>query len=1011
MVRFLVDRPIAILVSFFALLILGITAYLGLPVSLLPETNVPEVIVRVPAPDHSAQETEQRTIAPLRASLQQLRGLASIESMSSEGGGVIHLRFDYGTDIGMAVIEANEKVDLSMDRLPREAQRPIVSKTGISDIPIFRLNISPLEGGTNPRMAELSSFVREVVRRRIEQLQGVAMVDMTGLTQPQVEIIPKEGYLESLGFGEEALLSAFNENRSDLGNILVQDGNYRYFLRFAGGAQNLAGIGSTPLRINGRLFRLSDLATVTYTSAESAGAYYSKVGQAINIAVIMRSSARMDDLKVQFLELLAQMRRDYPEVAFQLTQDQTHLLDFAISNLQQDLLLGGLLAFLLMLVFIRKLRIALLIGITVPLSLLISQLGFHILGVSVNVISLGGLILGLSMILDNSIVVMDAIAGHRDRGMSVSEAAVAGTNEIIRPLIASVLTNCAVFIPLIFLSGLSGAIFYDQAVSIVVGVVSSLLVAIILLPPLYRLVHLREPSRERQWFSMPVLVNVTGWYDSGLRWSFRNPWAVTSLVVAFVVSGIVLFKMLEKQRLPEITRQDMEAAIDWNEPLDAREGGHRVLGMTTAFGAMVTDINIWAGRQQYLLPLVEEQDYSRCRLYLRVMVASALGPLQDSLARYVEQHYPRATLELFPARNAFDAVFADNIAPLQVKVSDPSQRRMPSLDTVRQVIASLRTALPHARINPVTTYEKIVLTTDPWQAARYGIDPQAVASRIKSVFKPRQLGNFTAAEAYAPILLAHPQVESVQRLLAGSYMQSRGRGQVPLSALVSLSRQEEYKYITAGTQGEHYPISIHTDRPEMDLEVVETVLAAYSPVLETHIGGSYFNNRRLIGEMALVFAISVMLLYFILAAQFESLLQPLFILAELPVAVCGALLLLYLGGNNINLMSMIGIVVMGGLIINDSILKIDAINRLRRQGMPLMEAIYKGGHRRLHSIVMISLTSIGALGPTLFMDDLGSELQQPLALTLIGGMVVGLLVSLFFLPIVYWTVYRKKEKL
>lgn len=1009
MVRFLVGRPVAVLVSFFALLLLGVTAYLKLPVSLLPDTDVPIVTVRAAAANYSAQETEQRIIGPLRSSLQQLQGLSDIESTSAEGGGTIQLRFAFGTDMSMAFIEANEKVDLSMGSLPRNVQRPTVSKSGVADIPVFRLNIIPRDGAATPsRMAELSSFVRNIVRRRIEQLPEVALVDITGLAQPQVEIIPKRGYLESIGLSEELLLAAFNENRTDLGNILVQDGHYRYFLRFVAGEQDLGALGNMPLQVNGRLFRLSDLATVVYTSAEPEGSYYSKADQAINIAVVMQSSARMDDLKASFGTLLDYMRHDYPEVVFQVTQDQTQLLDYTIGNLQQDLLLGGILAFLLMLVFVRKLRMALLIGITVPTSLLVSQLGFHLLGISLNVISLGGLILGLSMIIDNSIVVMDAIAGYRNRGLTVTDAAVAGTNEVVRPLITAVLTNCAVFIPLIFLSGLAGALFYDQAISIVVGVASSLLVAIILLPPLYRLVHTREP---RGWRSaIPALVNITGWYENGLNWSLRRPLVVSALVVLLVVGGFVLFQSMEKKRLPTITRNDLEIAIDWNEPLTMDESDRRITDIAGTFGAMTTDMNSWVGRQQYLLPLIGEQDHNQCRLYMRVANAGNLQPLADSLLQHISQAYPQARVAFFPAKNAFDQVFSDNLPPLRVKVSSAAQRQMPPLDTVRQVVEALRTALPQVHINPVPVYERVVLTTDMWQAASYGVDPQALSSRIESVFRSRQLGEAAGADAYVPVVLAHPQPESVQQALAETYVSGAQRQQIPIASLVTLSRQENYKYVTAGTQGAYHSIAIPTDRPGADLPAVKEALTPYNGVLESEIDGSYFSNQQLVAEMTLVLAVSLLLLYFILAAQFESLVQPLFVLAELPVALCGALLTLHLGGSDINLMSMIGMVVMGGLIINDSILKLDAINRLRRQGLPLAKAIHEGGHRRLHSIVMISLTSIGALCPTLFMDDLGSELQKPLALALIGGMIIGLFVSLFFLPIVYRAVYHRKEK-
>jgi len=243
--------------------------------------------------------------------------------------------------------------------------------------------------------------------------------------------------------------------------------------------------------------------------------------------------------------------------------------------------------------------------------------------------------------------------------------------------------------------------------------------------------------------------------------------------------------------------------------------------------------------------------------------------------------------------------------------------------------------------------------------------------------------------------------------LQHNFIRNKNGNRFPLALFASYKNVQDYRYVHSSVQGGYYPIQIETPYPDNDLSTLKTIID--NDQVNVVFRGSFFDNQLLLREMSMVLLISVFLLYFILAAQFESLLQPLFILAELPIAISGSLLLLYLGGSSLNIMSMIGIVVMSGLIINDSILKIDAINQLRHQGMSIKQAIYKGGHKRLNSILMITLTSIGALLPTLFMDDMGSEMQKPLILALLGGMLVGLLVSLFFVPLLYWALYRHSE--
>lgn len=612
------------------------------------------------------------------------------------------------------------------------------------------------------------------------------------------------------------------------------------------------------------------------------------------------------------------------------------------------------------------------------------------------------------MIIDNSIVVMDTISAYRSKGFSTLESAVQGTNEIIRPLITSVLTNCAVFIPLIFLSGLAGAIFYDQAISIVIGIVSSLIVAILLLPPLFKLIHPQNTQIiTRRKFEIKPLLNVTTIYDKALRWCFRYPVLLTISILLFVVGGGLVFFVLKKDRLPTITRNDFEVFIDWNEHLLENENRQRIEALAKEFNSKTTTINTWSGTQQYLLPVVDNLSYGQSRIYIQIPDPNQLYRIQHQILQYLHNRYPDASITYHSAKNAFDAVFANETAPLTLQLSDKTQRKMPPRKVVQQTIDDIKLILPHANINPIALYEKFVMEVDHNMASRYFVSPDQVAVKIASVFRNQKIADFQTAESLIPLVLTTDRLSSIHDMLLQTFVLNRQQQHIPLSALVNVSTQKDYKYVTAGITGEFYPVDIFTSSPEEDIKKVKELVQNIENNLDIRITGTYFENKQLIAEMAIILAISVLLLYFILAAQFESLIQPLFILVELPIAICGAFIFLYVGNSSLNLMSMIGIVVMSGLIINDSILKIDAINQLRNQGMPLMEAIFEGGHKRLHSIIMISLTSIGALSPTLFMNDLGSELQKPLALSLIGGMTVGLFVSLFFVPIIYWAVYKK----
>lgn len=1010
MVKFLIHRPVAVIVSFVALLLLGGIASHLLPTALLPDTDIPQINLRVEAAELSARDIEHRLAEPLRSELQQMHGLEQIVSRSGEGSADIHLTFEHGTDMSMAFIATNEKVDLVMADLPREIERPQVTRMSISDIPVFHLNLYDSRNKSERRLAELSSFTREVIKRRLEQLPEIAMVDISGLSRPQVELRPRKGFLRAIGIDHNRLLEAFEENRINLGNIMVRDGHYRYFLHFNSSLLDLGTIENIPININGRIFLLKELADIQLESAPASGSFFINEHRAIDVAIIKQSAARMEDLQQGFYELVRRFDNDYPQLTFSVTQDQTALLDYSVGNLKQDLLVGGILAFICMLVFIRQFKPAILIGITIPVSILLSQLGFYLFDLSINIISLGGLILGLGMIIDNSIVVIDTIALHRKQTTTNADAAINGTNEIIAPLLSSIITNCVVFIPLIFMSGLAGAIFYDQALSVIIGVIASMLVAIFLLPPLFVLIDRIKPLKK----PMPEIssyVNVTGWYETGMRWVFSHR-LLTSLITGFFfLVGAFCLIHLKKERLPPISRHEMEVTIDWNQDVSLEESHKRIALFLEQHKDKWQNYSCWLGPQQYLLSDLRNLGPNEAKLYINTVEPHKMKALQSLFEQEFMDKYNNILLQSSPASNAFDAVFADKNAPLTIAIQEQNKQEIPPIDILIAFTDSLRKALPSScLISAIPLHPRLILSTDVEKAALYNVSLSTINTAVMNAIGPQFVDHFEGAESLIPIVIPPTIYPSLQEMFQNTYVRNRNDREYPLTAFVSSRIENDFRFITAGKQGTFHQIDIHTEQPEATLQIVKKIQRNFSEKLKFDYSGSYFENRRLVVQMTIILLVSVLLLYFILAVQFESLIQPLFILIELPVAIMGAIVFLYLGSNSINLMSMIGIIIMGGLVINDSILKIDAINRLRRTGVPLMEAIHEGGLRRLKPIVMISLTSIGALLPTLFMSDLGSELQKPLSLALFGGMTVGLLVSLFFVPLIYWMVYRKSEK-
>lgn len=493
MVRFLLNRPIAVTMSFLALMVFAAIAFRLLPISLLPPIDVPQIVVKVTYPNASPESIEQNVLRQIREGLITLNGLEEMESKAGSEIGTVRLTFDYGVKMELAYIDVNEKIDRLTNALPKDLPRPEVIRINTSDIPVARVQVVPKEG-TDP--IEVSLLAENVLKKRIEQLPGVSLVDINGKRERIISVQPDEDALAALGMTQQELIDAVKAGNAELPGISVKDGQFRYFLRLATRVDTPKDIESLPVRSKkGVIVPLGRVAKAQYETQEMLGYHLFGMNEGLVITVHKQANAKMNELIPELRKSLDLFRTDYPQVAFELTQDQSNLLNAAISNLQTSLLFGGLFAFGILFLFIKDFRIPLIMGVSLPTSLLISFLVFYFFNISINIISLSGLALGIGMLIDNAIIVLDNITRKRESGLPLLEACVQGANEVMGALISSVLTTLAVFVPLVFLSGIAGALFYDQAIAVTAILSVSLVVAFILLPLLYWMIYRVEKGR------------------------------------------------------------------------------------------------------------------------------------------------------------------------------------------------------------------------------------------------------------------------------------------------------------------------------------------------------------------------------------------------------------------------------------------------------------------------------------------------------------------------------------
>ncbi|SOD83046.1 efflux RND transporter permease subunit [Spirosoma fluviale] len=1049
MTRYLIHRPIAVCVVTLALAVLGILAFRQLPVSLLPDIPVPEITVQVSYPTASARELQRIIEQPLRNQLLQVNHLDDIESVTQNGLAVLTLRFDYGTNTRLAYLETNEKIDAILGQLPRDLERPKVIKAGAGDIPVFNLNVLPGLGYQGDFLA-LSEFCENVLKRRIEQLPDVALVDATGLAQPEAVVQVDPGKLASLGITEQQLTDVLKQANLQPGNFSVREGPYQYNIRFSSVLQTPQDVENIYISVGGsgtplanaaqndprvsyfadnvltaqetraeaprRLVALREIATVTLREQPLTGEYSFSRNESnsqkatskrsVCLAIIKQSDAQLLHLRAELADLQTQFSKDYPQIDFALSQDQTELLDISVNNLISNLLTGALLTFGMIFFFMRDRRLPLLVGLVIPVSIAVTFLGFYLLGLSINIVSLAGLVLGMGEIVDSAIIILENIEEKREGGMPVEASCIAGTEEVIRPLFTSVLTNSAVFMPLLLLSGLAGALFFDQAVSVSLALGTSLLCSYTLVPVLYSLLYRQEtgpkltqsPTRFMRWLDTAYLTTFS------LAFRFKRSLLVSLLLLLAGAGWMAVH--IGKQGMPDVSRTELEVFIDWNEPLTVAENQRRTEQLSRQLAPAPEYVSMFTGQQQFILNRQLQQSQNKTLLSLQTASEQAYRRLSAQIMTLVRPQYPTAIVAVRPARNVFEQLFNTTEPTLRLKLYN-TQGKQP-VDPARMAGIEEKLTRSGLTTNPVGQENQLTVRIRTDKLLLYDVDESALIKKLKTVFNNNQVTNLQSEQRFIPLVLSEPTTPNGYSTWQQAFVNNRQKQSIPLRQLIEAIPQTDYSVFYADKEGAYVPFDFLIDSP-----LVRPVQQRVASFLQQEPGvlagwsGQHFRDQTYLNELLGVVAVAILLLFCILTAQFESLQQPLIVLLIILLGVAGAIWSLFLAGESLNILSVIGMIVLIGLLDNDSILKLDTMNR-SRDAMSLMDSIRSAGQRRLKSQVMTFLTTVLGLVPVLFSGGLGSELQQPLALSVIGGMCVGVLVSWTVIPVLYWWLYSRQ---
>jgi HAE1 family hydrophobic/amphiphilic exporter-1 len=1070
-----VIRPVTVTMVTVALLLFGLVAVFRMPVELLPELGYPSITVQTAYPDAAPSEVEELVTRPIEELVGGVPGIVSVESVSREGVSEIVLDFVWGTAIDRAMADVREKLDRV--RLPVESERPLVLRYDPAQEPILRLALI-VEDTDTIDFRGLRDIADRRVKQSLEKLSGVAAVQIHGGDEEEVLVELDADRLDALGIDAGEVVTAITaDNINRPGGGLTERDN-RYLIRTvheARTAEQLGVIivrpgapGQGELRLQDLVVRSGEQPGIRRAPVERVEVSLVDGREAIELAVFREGDANTVRVAEQVLARLGQL--DLPEGhRVVVLSNQATFIDAAIQEVMLNTLLGGALAVLVLLFFLRELRSTLVIGVAIPISLLVSFVPLTMLGVSLNLMSLGGLALGVGMLVDNSIVVLEAIARIRERHpeQSLRVSATRGTSEVAASVAASTFTTVAVFFPMAFVEGVAGQLIRDLAYAVSFSILSSLLVSLTLVPvmqaigsgdelepgegpseaqhrraplawlfvlPALLFVPIRLLVRGLGWLLNVVALPLTGLWTASERAYpklLRGFLRVRSLVLlaAFGVCAVVLIgaRDLGRTLLPEVRQGEIYVQIELPQGTAleqttvltraiARElGSDERLALVFARVGSVTQGGSATGGQagthlaQINLRLADELVASPDLAAIEDELFVRATEVGEQILGGIDYRIRLGRPELFSFEAPIEVrVFADESA----HAIDHAKRLLPrlrELDDLADVAADDLRGRPEVRVG-----------FDRERLGLAGLDVDRAALAVQRAIQGALAGKLHAPDKQLDIRVQLPEIDrskvsDVGRITVGMVATTdpvHPRKAVPLTAVASIEpttgpaeiRRIDGRRglrIRARAAGEgSSDLATLAARVEEVLEIAGAEIPA-GQLVETEIAGQAEAMGDSLGSLAFTAGLALFLVYVVMASSFESLAHPLLIMVTVPLAAVGVVLACMITGTPISAMVGIGGIILGGIVVNNAIVMVDAINQRRGQGLDVLPAVIEAASVRLRPILMTTATTVLGLLPMAFGLGEGAALRQPLALAVIGGLVVATALTLLVIPCAY----------
>ena len=1010
-----IKRPVAIIVAMFVVLILGVVSIKSMQMALIPEMEIPVALVMTQYSGAGPEEVETLVTKTIEGAVSNVENTDSISSISSEGISIVIAEFNYGTDMNDAVNSIRDKLGMVDMMLPEDADSPIIMKMDINSTPVANIIISS-DSMSND---ELKVFAEDIVQPRIERQPGVASVDVMGGYEKEIRIKVDPERLEGLGLtvsGIGQILASENINQP-AGTIEYGENSLTISSKLK--MKSIEDVKAAPIRLpSGTVVQLQDIADVTEAEKKINSISRYNGEMCINLSVTKASDGNTVTTVNAIKKEVERISELYSNIQIAVVDESGSIIESSVKNVVSNIFNGAILSIVVLFIFLKNIGLTGVIAISMPLSIIGTFVLLYFSGTTLNMVSLGGLSIGVGMLVDNSVVVLENIYRYRTvEGYNRIRGTYLGTKEVALAMTASTLTTVAVFIPFVFTSGLVLQMMTDLALAVVFSLLMSLAVAVTVVPMLsanyVNNVHRNTAPKPLGFINKLLdifdrfIKGLDRIYQKSLKWALGHRKTTVFIIVSIFIASLFLLPFIGMELLPFADEGTFNVSVE------APKGSklevvnelslkvEDILENIPEMKTMTVSISGSSGGMGSIMG-GSERSTIRCTLVDKTERSKSVDEIMEEIRKLTKNI---AGAKITVSSNSSIGSMAGGGVTVEIhgedldvmeEISDEIQRQLAKVEGTRQITSSLK-----------EQDKQVAIKMDKDKIRQYGLTGSQVASQVKNIISGYTATTLKTEGLEMDVRIVYPEEFVTTLTNLGDITISTGTGAyIPLSSIAEVVMDDVPTAINRSNQTRYVTVSCDVfGRASGTVgNEIQKILdqMSFPDGYTVSLGGTNEMMNETFKSLFLVIGLAIILVYLVMAAQFESFVNPFIIMFTIPLAFTGAILLLFITGEPISMMALIGCLVLVGIVVNNGIVLVDYINTLRgRDGYDIDEATLKACPTRLRPILMTSLTTIFGQFPIIFSAGSNSEMLRGMGIVIAGGLMTSTFLTLFFVPVLY----------